>query len=142
VYKRQEIILSSTVQIYNVLELKDLYNYLKKFKNIVKALNLINLHEPSYLQTTVLPLEVKALATQRLLEVARDLENESLGTYEYLRENIFQTINYMNQQDHSNKLLVFRKVNTAIDKLKGLSLHDSIPELNAFLYSHYIKVFC
>lgn len=139
-YNISEIILSCTVQIYNVLDLRDFYSYLKKFKKIVRAPNLINIHEPVYMQTTLLPEEAKDVASKRLLDVAQSLENQLHPQYEYLRENIFQVINYMNQEDRSNMLFTFKKVNTGIDKVKGLSLHHSAPELNSYLHNHLIKM--
>lgn len=138
-YKISEIILSCTVQLLNVMNLAELYSYLKKFNNIIPALNLIPLHQPHYLQTTLLPAKAKTVATQRLLETAHDLENKLPFAYEYLRENIFQIINLMNSTDHSSQLSLFRKANADMDKIKNLSLFKSIPELNEILCEHYIK---
>jgi sulfatase maturation enzyme AslB (radical SAM superfamily) len=133
-----EIILSCTVQIYNVLELSDLYNYLKKFKNIVPALNLINLHHPHYMTTKLLPVNAKKKAAEQLIEIAAELEPLLPEWHQYLRENIFQAIRFMNQEDHTSELSHFKKINSNIDKKKGMSLQESIPALNLFLINHFL----
>lgn len=128
-YKIQEILLSCTVQIYNVLQLGDLYDYLKKFKNIIPAINLVNLHIPFYLRTTVLPLEAKKIAEERLLKIAADLEATLDEKNKYLVENISQVINFMKVEDSSSHVPLFLKVNSNIDKAKGIHFKDYIPEL-------------
>jgi hypothetical protein len=128
-YKIQEILLSCTVQIYNVLQLTELYDYLKKFKHIIPALNLVNLHIPFYLRTTVLPTAAKDVAEARLLKVAGELENNLPDKYKYLVENIHQIINFMKEEELSQHLPLFLKVNSNIDNAKGISFKDYIPEL-------------
>jgi MoaA/NifB/PqqE/SkfB family radical SAM enzyme len=128
-YKIQEILLSCTVQALNVLELNQLYTYLKKFKNVLPALNLVNLHIPYYLKSTVLPKSAKKIATERLIDTAKDLEGSLPQEYKYLSENIYQVINFMNEIDQSDALPVFYMVNKNIDKVKGINFHDYIPEL-------------
>lgn len=138
-YKITEIILATTVQIYNVLYIDELYHYSQKFKNILPALNLINLLTPRYMQTTVLPVEVKKQATERLLKISQELKGKLPPKYEYLRENIAQSINFMNSQDLAAHLPVFRQVNAQMDKMKNLSLHKVAPDLNKFLVQHYLN---
>lgn len=132
-YKIEEILLSCTVQIYNVLSLESLYDYLKKFKNIVPALNLVNLHVPFYLKTTLLPPEAKALASQRLKKIADDLRGRLPEKYSYLEQNISQVTNFMNNVDHSDQLKIFKTVNANIDRVKQTRLKDHVPELEFLL---------
>lgn len=132
--KIQEIILSTTVQIYNILELRDLYKYLSKFKNITPALNLINLNYPSYMSTKVLSVEAKSLAEIRLVEIAEDLKKSLVNEKDnYLIDNIYQSIEFMKSEDFSSMSLSFIKVNKDIDNLKKLSLEKSLPELNYYI---------
>ncbi len=138
-YRITEILLSTTVQIYNILELPDLYQYLKQFKNIIPALNLINVHEPYYMQTMLLPIEAKQKAKEKLENVYRELENVLDKEYEYLRENIPQVIEFMNGKEMQKFLSVFRKVNSAMDKQKKLSLQEVSPELNKYIYDYYLE---
>lgn len=132
-YNIEEILLSCTVQIYNILSLPDLYDYLKKFKKIIPALNLINLSIPFYLKTTVLPLEAKKIATSRLLKISKELHNKLPPEYIYLDENIHQVLTFMNATDASNHLPVFKSVNFKIDEAKNIHLKDNIPELAEYL---------
>ncbi len=138
--KLKEILLSCTVQIYNVLELADLYDYLTKFKNIVPALNLINLHIPHYLRSDVLPPEVKKEATHRLTKIAEGLKGKLAPHYSYLVDNIYQVIIFMNQNDHSQALPLFYKVNTAIDNSRKIYLRDHIPVLDKIATIHMQKI--
>ncbi len=133
-----EVLLSTTVQIYNVLNLKELYDYVRGFKNITPALNLINLHFPVYLSTQVLPLAAKKIATGRLIKIAKNLENALLPEQQYLLDNIYQIINFMNERDLSKKLAEFKKTNKKFDELKNAKLSTSLPELNELLISHYL----
>ncbi len=132
-YHIEEILLSSTVQIYNVLDLPNLYEYLKKFKVVVPGLNLINLHIPNYLQTTVLPNEVKEIATKRLENYYLTLKEQLPEQHKYLAENIHQVINFMNQENAVNRLPIFLKINDNMDKVKGVTLEEQIPELHNYI---------
>ena len=132
-YKIQEIILACTVQIYNVLQLEELYDYLKKFKNVVPALNLTNLFTPFYLKTSVLPASAKQLAQERLTRVKANLEKNVSADYLYLVHDIQQIISFMNYDEQSSSLPLFLKVNDNIDKLKNVSLKDYLPELHKII---------
>ncbi len=128
-YHIDEILLSCTVQIYNILELPDLYNYLKKFKVIVPALNLINLHIPNYLQSSVLPEEAKLIANKRLGEFYTKLKEELPENRKYMAESIHEVLNFMNQKTDPALLKSFMDINTKMDSFKAQSLQESIPEL-------------
>jgi glutamate-1-semialdehyde 2,1-aminomutase len=129
-FKISEILLSCTVQAYNILNLTDLYDYLKTFKVISPALNLINLFGPDYLMTQILPRSVKEEATQRLEALKPELLRILPDYKHYLIENIDQTINFMNTKDlHPYLWDDFVSYNRKIDQTKGMSLADYIPEL-------------
>ncbi len=128
-YRIKEILLSSTVQIYNVLDLPNLYEYLKKFKVVVPGLNLVNLHIPNYLQTSTLPDEAKLVATKRLEEYYHVLKNDLPEHYKYLAENIHHVINFMNQKPTAHQLSTFMRINGNMDAIKGVTLEEQIPEL-------------
>lgn len=129
-HKITEILLSCTVQAYNVLNLNQLYQYLRTFKNVVKAPNLINLYGPDYLGTKILPKKIKEEATNRLMQVKEEV-TKILPTHKhYLLENIDQVILFMNSKDLNPHLWgEFIKYNQRLDKTKGLSMKDFIPEL-------------
>lgn len=133
-FKITEILLSATVQAYNVLNLDELYLYLQKFKNIVQAPNLISLFSPDYLMTQVLPPHVKAIAAKRLEALKPDLEKR-LPTYKhYLIDNIDETINFMTAKNLNTYLWSsFVEYNEKVDKKKGYHMADYIPELSRFI---------
>ncbi len=133
-----EVLLSTTVQIYNVLNLNELYNYVSGFRNITPALNLINLHFPIYLSSQVLPPGAKKIATERLVKIAKSLDGTLLPEQNYLLENIYQIINFMNERDLSKKLGEFKKTNKKFDELKNVKFSKSLPELNELLITHYL----
>lgn len=131
-HKITEILLSCTVQAYNILNLDQLYTYLKTFKNVVKAPNLINLYGPDYLGTKILPKSVKEEATRRLMAVKTEVEAILPNHKHYLLENIDQVLAFMNSknlQDHLWK--DFIKYNQKVDSVKGVQMKDFIPELFA-----------
>jgi organic radical activating enzyme len=128
-YNIKEILLSTTVQIYNILDLPNLYEYIKKFKVVIPALNLVNLHHPRYLQTTVLPENVKIIAKICLEDYYVNLKSNLPDHYMYLADNLLQAINFMNNQENKDQLKIFFEINERMDQLKGVSLKEEIPEL-------------
>lgn len=128
-YHIEEILLSTTVQIYNILDLPNLYEYLKKFKVVIPAMNLVNLHIPNYLQSSVLPAHAKKVATERLEEYYPILKRDLPEHYKYLADNIHQAINFMNQSESSHRLPIFMRINGSMDGIKGVTLQEQIPEL-------------
>lgn len=130
--KLSEILLSCTVQAYNVLNLNDLYEYLGTFKNVLAAPNLINLFGPDYLRTQVLPLPIKKEAIRRLQPLKKELQGRLPSHKHYLIQNIDQIINFMLNKDLSSHLWKdFVAYNQRIDAKKGMNLGDYIPELHS-----------
>lgn len=132
-YNIKEIILSTTVQAYNVMNLRELYKYLEKFNHIVPALNLINLYTPNYLQTTILPVVAKKVAKERLEKIAGEIQGKIKPEYQYLLDNIFQIITFMNQDANPAGLKEFIRYNQKFDELKCLTLNEAIPDLASIL---------
>src|SRR5207302_1496655 len=65
-----DVIVMTTVQIYNVMDLDPLYEYLAThFEKVCPLPQLINLHHPPYLRTQVLPPPLKAIARKRLTQI-------------------------------------------------------------------------
>jgi MoaA/NifB/PqqE/SkfB family radical SAM enzyme len=132
-----EIILSCTVQIYNALYIKDLFDYLEKFQNILPVLNLSNLYFPEYLSAQALPAKAKEIASERLQAVLRDREERNVA-HSYLVDNIKQTISFINEKDRTDLLEKFKKMNSNFDKKKNVKLASVLPELNTYLINYYI----
>jgi MoaA/NifB/PqqE/SkfB family radical SAM enzyme len=136
--KISEIILSCTVQVYNALYLKDLFDYLKNFKKIDPVVNLINLHFPEYMSTQVLPPSAKKVATERIQAIISDLNVRGI-THNFHLSNLPQAIAYMNKKDRTVNLISFKKFNSAFDKKKNTKISAVLPELNSHLVKFYFE---
>lgn len=131
--KISQIILSTTVQASNILNLTELYEYISKLPNTVKALNLINLYGPEYLRTQVLPKEIKEEAKRRLLEIKPMVASKLEPHMMYLLNGIDEAINFMEAADKTEMLPEFIKYNYRIDAIEKASFKDSIPDLYQML---------
>ena len=135
-FKIEQVLLSTTVQIYNIQHLPQIYKFLASFHNIVKAPNLINLYYPSYLQSSLIPEQIKPRIEKELIATANELKDKLNPEDQYLIENIFQIINFMKKEISDVKSIEkFIFVNSNIDKIKGIFLHEHIPELHNVLFN-------
>ncbi len=67
-WKLRSVLCSTTVQVYNVLTLRDLFDYLGTgFRHLAPAPQLVPLYMPHYLSIQILPALVKDIARERLL---------------------------------------------------------------------------
>lgn len=133
-YRITECLISTTVQALNILSLPELYHYLGQFKFIVRVPNLINLHFPYYMQTSVLPVQLKKLARVQLEQLQQNLRGTVPDHYNYLIDNIQPVIQMMFSHDgaskgHFEKMLRFQN---GFDELKKLRLEDHCPEIAKF----------
>ena len=134
-----EVLLSTTVQILNILHLDKLYEYLSQFKFIKKAPNLINLHVPIYFQTTHLPNDLKKEAAEKLLKIVATIKDKVSPQDQYLVDNIQQIINFMNSRDNSQNLLTFSSFQSAFDRKRKLQLFDVFPEIKPYIKTALIN---
>lgn len=127
-----EVLISTTVQILNILHLNKLYKYLDQFQFIKKAPNLINLHIPHYFQSTYLPKGLKQQATENLLDVIPVLQDNIHPNDQYLIDNIGQIVNFMNGSDFSHNFATFLTFQENFDRKRNISLFDVLPELGPY----------
>jgi hypothetical protein len=74
-WKLRQVQFNTTVQIYNVLNLAEIFDYLRTgFKHLDGTPKLIPLYYPNYLSIENLPYHIKELAKQRLLLARADAE--------------------------------------------------------------------
>lgn len=132
-FKISEILLSTTVQAYNILNLPALYEHLKTYQNVVPALNLINLYGPIYLRTQVLPESLKTHAARQLMEIKASLLETLPESKQYHAHNIDQVIAFMNEENLEHFLPEFWRFSSAIDQKKGMRLIDYNPLLHKLL---------
>lgn len=112
-----EVQLHCTVQTYNILNLHELFNWMKQYTNVKLYLNILN--HPQVLNVRILPKELKELAETRLKPYL-DLPK------------VKETINYMNAQDDSEFLPKFFDYNNTLDSLRNQNFYDLVPEFRAY----------
>ena len=106
-----------TVQMYNILNLKELFDWIKVKTDLTPYLNILN--HPVCLNIQTLPIELKKIAEERLVD--------------YLDwPKVKDTIAYMNSADTSNHLSEFFNYTAAIDKSRNENLLDHIPEFEKY----------
>jgi sulfatase maturation enzyme AslB (radical SAM superfamily) len=120
-----------TTQIYNVLNVDQLFDYLRtaEFKYITPIPQLMPLYYPNYLSTQVLPAATKALARKRLeVEIERA---EALGIPGLAGPigSIRSTIAFMSEVDKTSDLADFLAFCESSDRVFGDSWREAAPEL-------------
>lgn len=133
-YHIKECMLSTTVQILNIMHLPRMFDYLSKYKFIVKAPNLVNLHFPTYFQTSILPEELKNRATAELTEIGDKLMTELPSHFQYLAQNIKAVLAHMNKRHPHAEREFHRFVDFQMkfDAKKKLSIKNYCPEFSPF----------
>lgn len=124
-----------TAQAGNILQAADCVDYFINKMNIVFYSHRVSY--PNCLSAQVLPRELKDLAIRRLEEVKlRVPDFENVKKHPILKQITLQqiqdNINYMNSKDQSHMLNDFIEFNLQLDKSRGQSLFDVMPELREF----------
>jgi sulfatase maturation enzyme AslB (radical SAM superfamily) len=124
-----------TAQAGNILQAADCVDYFINKMNIVFYSHRVSY--PNCLSAQVLPRELKDLAIRRLEEVKlRVPDFENVKKHPILKQITLQqiqdNINYMNSKDQSHMLNDFIEFNLQLDKSRGQSLFDVMPELLEF----------
>lgn len=106
-----------TVQMYNILNLKELFDWIAAKTELTPYLNILN--HPVCLNIQTLPTELKKLAEERLID--------------YLHwPKVKETIAYMNATDTSSHLTEFLDYTRAIDQSREEDLLDHVPEFKQY----------
>ena len=109
-----------TVQMYNILNLKELFDWIKSKTNLTPYLNILN--HPVCLNIQTLPAELKKLAEDRLVD--------------YLDwPKVKETIVYMNATDTSDHIDEFNKYTKVLDELRNESITTHVPELGENIWN-------
>ena len=109
-----------TVQMYNILNLKELFDWIKNKTSSPPYLNILN--HPVCLNIQTLPTELKKLAEDRLVD--------------YLDwPKVKETIAYMNTTDTSDHIDEFNKYTEALDESRNESITTHIPELGENIWN-------
>jgi MoaA/NifB/PqqE/SkfB family radical SAM enzyme len=124
-----------TAQAGNILQAAECIDYFINKLNIVFYSHRVSY--PNCLSAQVLPRELKDLAIKRLEEVKlRVPDFENVKKHPILKQITLQqiqdNINYMNSKDQSHLFNDFIEFNLQLDKSRGQSLFDVMPELLEF----------
>jgi MoaA/NifB/PqqE/SkfB family radical SAM enzyme len=124
-----------TAQAGNILQAAECIDYFINKLNIVFYSHRVSY--PNCLSAQVLPRELKDLAIKRLEEIKlRVPDFENVKKHPILKQITLQqiqdNINYMNSKDQSHMFNDFIEFNLQLDKSRGQSLFDVMPELLEF----------
>lgn len=109
-----------TVQMYNILNLKELFDWIKSKTSLTPYLNILN--HPVCLNIQTLPPDLKKLAEKRLKD--------------YIEwPKVKETIAYMNSADTSNRMNEFDKYTATLDKLRNENITTHVPELGEKIWN-------
>lgn len=113
-----EIVIHTTVQMYNILALADIIRYFEKVFGLQPYINILN--HPNYLNIRVLPGELK----NRVINKLEPLKN---------RESVREVIQYLNAEswcdDHYGDFLNYTE---KLDEMRGQSVFEFFPEFRRF----------
>jgi MoaA/NifB/PqqE/SkfB family radical SAM enzyme len=134
-YENINLRISTTVQMYNILGLEKLLNWIIE-KNIFDDIILYTLKEPILLQIAVLPEKLKMIAESRL--------KPFVNNKYFMRENrcqVDQLIQEMNSLDLSQYLNAFFVYTQILDKKRNEDITKLIPELELYrnAWINYVK---
>jgi hypothetical protein len=124
----------TTVQMYNVLQLGELFDYLAgSFQHVAPAPVLIPLYEPAYLSIRVLPARVKEVARQRLLAQRSKARVSRRPIHENVLSTIDTTLAYLDESLPRKNFMDFLYFSEKSDRQFGDSWRRACPELARLL---------
>jgi MoaA/NifB/PqqE/SkfB family radical SAM enzyme len=125
---------NTTVQVYNVLQLGELFEYLASgFRNVASVPQLMALYHPSYLSIRNLPARAKAIARERLLAARAEAELRVSEKLQPLLRSIDGVLAYMEEDSRSRDFADFLYFSERSDREFGESWRTACPELSRAL---------
>jgi len=123
--------ISSTIQIYNVLTIDQLFEYVRsaKFSHLIPVPQLVPLFYPQYLSVQALPASAKAVARQRLERELERAEALNSGDLTVAIASIQATLSFMDAAETMSDLPDFLAFTQSSDRVFGDSLKEAAPEL-------------
>ncbi len=133
-YNIEEIIVSTTVQINNVLHLDKLFNYLCDFSFVERCPNLIALYFPQQLSLITLPKPLTILAKFKIDSILEKIKKQD-GVQEYMIQNLRQIRESLKIRESQDPKLFkkFVKFSREYDNANGLDLLSVNPEFEKFI---------
>lgn len=129
-WRLRSVIAAVTVQIYNILQLGELYDYLgSSFQRISPVPLLTALYDPAYLSIQNLPAAVKELVRERLLWQRDKLKPRLDGPCHTQVLSIDSILAYLDEASPKGQLPHFLYFSEMSDRQFGQSWRESCPEL-------------
>ncbi len=129
-----QVYITTTVQVYNILDLDKLYTYLRStFQRVLPAPLLNPLSWPPYLSVQTLPVDVKRMAAERLLAEKNNDAYRSRRDLDWLLSSVDTILADMNGADLSTERQDFAEFTVNSDREFGDSFETAAPELAALL---------
>ena len=121
----------TVVQMYNVMNLTDLFEFLKKFKFIVPYPSFDFLVDHDHMKVHVLPKELKKIASDRLLNYADKVAKESFGCAgaRNFTSSLTGIVDYIQMEDTSHLIPEFKRITRILDLRRNQKMTDYIPDL-------------
>lgn len=131
-WRVRSVVCSATVQIYNILQIGELFDYLSSgFRHIDPIPQLVPLYEPAYLSVQHLPDRVKDIARRRLLVERAKAEALDRPDLHFITSQIDTTLAHMDQAGSLKRLMDFMYFSAKSDQEFGDSWQKAAPELAA-----------
>ncbi len=136
-YGLAEVVVMTTLQVYNVLRLDELYDYLaENMSHVGQVPHLVDLHGPLHYSVQILPPALKRLARERLTALRERTSRriaEGLIRPECAKtaETLLSSINFLELESHEEMIPRFLKVAKAKDSISGRDVFKLLPELAA-----------
>jgi len=131
-WKLRNVLCSATVQLYNILQLGELFDYLGSgFKNVTPVPQLVPLYEPFYLSIENLPPLAKETARRRLMEIRTRAEAREKPGKRVIGGQIDTIIAHMDRKGSPKALMDFLYFSEKSDREFGDSWRNAAPELAA-----------
>lgn len=129
-WKLASVSAAVTVQIYNILQLGELFDYLGSgFRRVSPVPLLTALYEPAYLSIQILPAAAKELARERLLLQSARLNPLLGGQFHSQVLSIDSILAYLDEAAPQGQLPHFLYFSEMSDRQFGQSWRESCPEL-------------
>lgn len=134
-WKIGSVTVSATVQIYNILQIHELFAYIRNagFDRIAPIPQLVPLFNPLYLSIQGLPAKAKTVARERLQAEIERAESWNRPELAGLIGSARNTLHFLDAADTTSNLPDFLSFCEASDKAFGDSWRVAAPELAKYL---------
>ncbi len=141
-WKIGSVTVSATVQICNVLEIDQLFAYIRHagFARIAPIPQLVPLFSPRYLSIQGLPAKAKAVARERLEAEVERAESWNRPELAGLIGSAHHTLEFLDAADTTSHLSDFLSFSESSDRAFGDSWRDAAPELAKYLAPHIPEI--